>query len=130
MVADAGAQTDAVIDTDRIHQLLVNLLGNAGQHGAPERVIRLLVGGDSDQVLLRVINDGPEIPAASLKRIFDPMAQLNSATKLSSGAVGSLGLGLHIALQIAEGHGGTIVAESDNSQTTFTVRLPRHGRAG
>jgi len=40
-------------------------------------------------------------------------------------SVNSLGLGLYIARQIVEGHGGDISARSDHSQTVFTIRLPQ-----
>ena len=125
--ADPTTPSDACIDSDRVHQLLVNLLGNAGQHGSPGCAIRLVVGGDNDEVLLRVMNEGSQIPPASLKQIFEPMVRLKSSNKENSGVVGSLGLGLHISREIAEAHGGSITVASDDSHTTFSVHLPRQG---
>lgn len=123
----ANAKLDARIDADRIHQLLVNLLGNAGQHGAPGRPIQLHLAGDTDEVVLCVINEGGRIPAASLKRIFEPMVRLKPGADSDKGIVTSLGLGLHIAREIAQAHGGSLAAGSDDLHTTFTVRLPKQG---
>ena len=67
------------------------------------------------------------IPAESLHAIFDPMVQLAAEERRSKGAPSSsMGLGLFIAREITEAHGGTInVESSEQSGTVFTVRLPR-----
>lgn len=121
----ADAPVSACVDADRIHQLLVNLLGNAGQHGAPGRPVEMRIVGDENEAVLRVVNQGSQIPATSLKRIFEPMVQLKPNGDSGSSVATSLGLGLHIAREIAQAHGGSITAESDEHHTTFTVRIPR-----
>jgi signal transduction histidine kinase len=121
----ADAPVSGCVDADRIHQLLVNLLGNAGQHGAPGRPVEMRVAGDDNEAVLCVVNEGSQIPATSLKRIFEPMVQLKPHGDSSNSVATSLGLGLHIAREIAQAHGGSITAESDELRTTFTVRLPR-----
>ena len=59
-----------------------------------------------------------------LERIFDPLqrGQQHAGGNVDS----SLGLGLYIAREIAKAHGGEIKVRSDETETVFSVRLPRH----
>jgi signal transduction histidine kinase len=112
-------------DCVRLHQLLVNLLVNAAQHGAKDRPVTVEARGDEDCVTIRVTNFGRPISEASLQSIFEPLIQLSPADDSDTRPKTSLGLGLFIAREIAEGHGGTIeVTSSEAEGTTFTVRLP------
>ncbi|MFP7721766.1 sensor histidine kinase [Lysobacter sp. A3-1-A15] len=122
-----GTRLEACVDPDRVHQLLVNLLGNAGQHGTPGRPVQMHVAGDDTDVALCVINEGRQIPEESLQRIFDPMMRLKPGDDAAKGVTASLGLGLHVAREIALAHGGSITADSSGGQNKFTVRLPRQG---
>lgn len=121
----ARDRLDASLDPHRLRQLLVNLLSNAGQHGNPACVIELHAGGDDSETVLRVVNQGPEIPAEFMDSIFDALVHVPAALGAPPRSPTSLGLGLHIAREIASAHGGTIVAESSSERTIFTVRLPR-----
>jgi signal transduction histidine kinase len=112
-------------DSARIGQVIANLIGNAVQHGSARTVVSVSVRGEEKDVVLRVHNRSPVIPAADLPGIFGPFKRLKSGAG-SGGASSSLGLGLYIAERIVTAHGGTIVAESsDDFGTAFTVRLPR-----
>ena len=67
-------------------------------------------------------DDGPGIPDAEKARVFDRFYRADKARTRSEG---SYGLGLAIAREITEEHGGTITATSDETNgTTFTVTLP------
>ena len=66
-------------------------------------------------------NQGDKIPAEKLKLIFEKFFRADDAR---ASATGGAGLGLAIAKQIVEKHGGTITAQSDNQFTLFTVKLP------
>jgi signal transduction histidine kinase len=116
-------------DGMRLHQLLVNLLGNAGQHGAPEYPVRITARGDADTVRIEVWNQGDTIPAGSLERIFEPLVQLGVDGEQPVPSA-SLGLGLFIAREIAKGHGGSLTVTSDASGTVFAVCLPRDAADG
>jgi signal transduction histidine kinase len=118
------------VDADRLRQALSNLLNNAVQHGDAGSPITLTACADGDELSLKVMNLGAEIPAESLQVIFDPLVQL-SARSAAAPQVPStnLGLGLFIAREVALGHGGTIDVESAQGQTVFTMRLPLR-RAG
>ncbi len=113
-------------DSDRIAQLLTNLIGNAIRHGSRDEPVTVAAHGDRKSVSLSVHNRGNPIPRDRLHIIFDP---LRSGIIKGDGAGThreSLGLGLYIARSIAQAHGGTIDVRSDPaSGTTFTAQLPR-----
>jgi hypothetical protein len=105
-------------DSDRIAQVLSNLLGNAIQHGDKSGPISVVTKDNGAEVLLEVHNSGAPIPENLLPTIFEPMVH-HSKT--------GLGLGLYIASQVVLAHGGTLdVTSTDVNGTTFIVRLPRH----
>lgn len=96
-----------------------NLLGNAISHGAPDQPIMVDANMDGDVFELSVRNGGDPIPQAALDRLFQPFYR----GEVKPSAQG-LGLGLYIASQIAEAHGGRIEVQSDERQTVFTFRMP------
>jgi sigma-B regulation protein RsbU (phosphoserine phosphatase) len=111
---------DEPIDCDhgRIGQLLSNLVGNALIHGSPETVVNV-VGNTKDGIFeLWVANGGTPIPPADIERLFQPFYRGKGRSKREG-----LGLGLHIAWQIAQAHGGTIEVASDALETRFTLRM-------
>ena len=75
--------------------------------------------GEMVQVVVQ--NHGRTIPPEKLSRIFEQFFRLDSSRASSTGGAG---LGLAIAKEIVALHGGTISAESEGGQTTFTVQLP------
>jgi signal transduction histidine kinase len=107
-------------DTDRLTQVVSNLVGNAIQHGAGP--ITLTGREDRDAVTLGIHNDGPPIPADVLPLLFEPLARGNQESTASG-----IGLGLFIARAIVSAHGGDIQASSSSDAgTTFTVTLPKN----
>ncbi|WP_376740420.1 PAS domain-containing sensor histidine kinase [Mesorhizobium caraganae] len=120
---DANIEADFAIskpvpcDHVRVGQLASNLLGNALTHGDRNQAIRLQAITEQDEFVLWVGNKGKPIPQIAMKRLFQPFVR--------GGASGQgLGLGLHIASEIAKAHGGTLTAESSNVETRFTFRMP------
>jgi signal transduction histidine kinase len=108
-------------DSDRLGQVLANLLGNALRHGQPELPIALTIDGSSPhEVVLTVTNYG-EIPNDILSCLFQPFRR--GATR--RGSTQGLGLGLFIVEQIVLAHQGRITATSGDGVTTFRVVLPR-----
>jgi signal transduction histidine kinase len=111
-------------DPARMAQVVSNLVGNALKHGARHVPVRVSVEGDEDDVAVKVTNQGPVIAPALMAVLFEPFCR-GSALRDASHARG-LGLGLYIARQVVNAHGGEITVESTREQgTTFTVRLPR-----
>ena len=111
-----------VWDSDRLHQILQNLLGNAVQYGDATSPIGISCVEDVEAgtVEICVQNQGEPIPAELLPHVFE-------AYRRGAGAGRSgLGLGLYIARRVVEAHRGLIsVASSEEAGTQFTVRLPK-----
>ena len=108
-----------VCDSDRVAQLLSNLLGNAVTYGTPGTEITLDARIDDGALVCAVTNQGDRIEAAQRDRLFLPFEQ-----GLDRPSREGLGLGLYIAAEIAKGHGGTLEVDSDDARTVFTLRIP------
>ena len=106
---------------DKMARVLDNLLRNACHYSYPGTVIEVAAGAEADAVVLRFANAGPTIPPEKLDRIFEQFFRLDSSR---ASRTGGAGLGLAIARQIVELHGGSITAESADEHIAFTVRLP------
>ena len=121
---DTPGELHGHLDAARISQVLSNLIENAIQHGAASKPVSVKAEGDATGVVVTVHNFGRGIPATEIPRLFDPVKRLKSGEAASSES-GNLGLGLYIAERIVTAHGGTIdVQSTDETGTTFTVRLP------
>lgn len=123
---------EGVWDAGRIRQVVVNLIGNAIQHGATDGPIDLSVTTDGTAsspesiAVLSVRNDGVPIPPALLPTLFDPLKRYTTRESAQQRAPGSIGLGLYIVREIVLAKGGTVTVTSTLEQgTTFTVRIPR-----
>jgi two-component system OmpR family sensor kinase len=111
-------------DAARLHQVIVNLLGNAHRHTPEGTAVTVTVAPDGDEVVLTVADDGPGIPEELQPRLFERFARADSSRSRATGA-GSTGLGLAIAAAVVEAHDGSIRVASVPGDTRFTVRLPR-----
>lgn len=112
-------------DHARLHQLVSNLLGNARVHTPPGVTVTTGITrhrGDPDgsYAELTVGNDGPDIDADVLPRLFERFVR---ADKSRANGLGN-GLGLAIVSSIVKAHHGSVTAESANGRTVFRVRLP------
>lgn len=111
-------------DSDRIAQVVANLVRNAIEHGAVEAPITVNAESRDDDVVITVQNSGPAIPRDTLTTLFDPDKRPHDGSSKEG-----LGLGLYIAWHVVEAHGGDIRVEStDADGTRFFVRLPRRPR--
>ena len=109
-------------DSDRVIQVIQNLMTNALTYSPAGTKVLLQLRGDQDSVNIAIHNEGPPIAPEMLTRIFEPMQR---ATGVGDGGR-SIGLGLYIVQQIVQAHGGTIDVTSTEEGTTFSVRLMRH----
>jgi sigma-B regulation protein RsbU (phosphoserine phosphatase) len=105
-------------DRMRIGQLLSNLLGNAITYGAKHEPISITTSTSDGELMIAVSNGGQPIPPSALERLFQPFFRGDDRVKHG------LGLGLHIASEIAHAHDGTLIARSDNTATTFIFTMP------
>ena len=106
-------------DRGRIGQLASNLLGNALTHGAPEQPIRVSATTRDDMLEFWVANAGEPIESEALARLFQPF--FRGGVRASQQG---LGLGLHIASEIARAHEGRINVTSTDTETRFTFVMP------
>jgi len=113
-------QTDG--DPVRIQQVVNNILGNAIKFTPQDGRVAVRLRREESAALIEISDSGPGISAELLPEVFDRFRQAKLSTERQSG----LGLGLTIARELAEMHGGTIQAASDGEGkgATFTVRLP------
>jgi signal transduction histidine kinase len=116
-------------DEDRLMQVLSNLISNAVRHGDPRQSITVRIDGTKADEVVFAVSNGGVIPAELLPHIFEPFRSGRSGAEPSSRKLSDrqgLGLGLYIARQMIEAHGGSIrVLSSAETGTAFEVRLPR-----
>jgi sigma-B regulation protein RsbU (phosphoserine phosphatase) len=119
IVCDFDLPDPISFDEGRIAQLVSNLLGNALTHGAPGRPIGLHAAHQDGQLKLWVSNAGEPIAPTAMERLFQPF--FRGEVRASQQG---LGLGLHIASEIARAHGGALQVQSDAVETRFTLTMP------
>lgn len=108
-------------DADKIQRVFDNLLRNAVIYSFPSTEITITAAIQGGDVILSFNNHGNTIPQEKLSRVFEQFYRLDAARSTRSGGAG---LGLAIAREIVELHGGTAAAESGDEQVRFTVKLP------
>jgi len=125
-------------DEHRLHQVLANLLSNAGKHTPPGTTVNVAltvrrgqggpVGGlpPSDGTAeLSVTDDGPGIPADLIPDLFERFTRADTSRSRNAGGAGtSTGLGLAIVDAVVTAHGGSVTVSSKPGLTRFTVTLP------
>jgi two-component system, NtrC family, sensor histidine kinase KinB len=118
---DVPADTpDVLVDASRINHVLSNLLENACKFTNPGGTVRVYAETEDAVVRFVVEDTGIGIPAEHLSRVFDRFFRVARPNQ-PSGA----GLGLAIAKEIAEAHGGSITVQSkegQGSRFSFTLR--------
>jgi two-component system, OmpR family, sensor histidine kinase KdpD len=105
-------------DAAQLERVFSNLLDNAVRFSPRDRPVRVTGGVGPARVTVRVIDEGPGVPAAQRSRVFEPFVS-------SRGARGGAGLGLAICRGFVEASGGRIYLQSsDGRETAFAVSLP------
>ena len=123
---DASAGTVAG-DQRRLRQALDNILTNAVGYTDLGGKVTLRAEGTADEAMIIITDNGRGIAPADKDRVFDRFHRTAAAMGEGESA---LGLGLPLAKQFVEAHGGRIVLESElGAGTTVTIRLPRAGAA-
>lgn len=111
----------ALVDSDHMSQVLLNLLLNA-DHAMPDGgTLRLGLRSEADRIILTVADTGHGIPKDTLPKIFTPFFTTKEIGK-------GTGLGLAVVHGIIEEHHGSILVDSEVGKgTTFTISLPVAG---
>lgn len=112
-------------DSDRLHQLVSNLLTNGWVHTPAGVTVKTAITchrnqADGPYAELTVTDDGPDIDPELLPHLFDRFVRAKDAPHEGGGN----GLGLAIVDSIVKAHNGSVTAESTGGRTTFRVRLP------
>lgn len=108
-------------DPGKLARVFDNVLRNAVSYSSPGTRVELTARRDGPWAEISISNEGLEIPEEELASIFQKFYRLDEARSTRTGGAG---LGLAIAREIVERHGGTIRAESTGKRTVFTIRLP------
>jgi histidine kinase len=126
LICATAGPAHAVVDPERVTQILSNLLVNALAATPSRGRVSSTVTQRSDQVTIEISDSGRGIAASDLARIFDRFERVAPAEE-RVGAAGS-GIGLTIARSLARAHGGTLTADSPGPGrgATFTLILPVH----
>jgi signal transduction histidine kinase len=104
-----------------IKRCLSNLIDNALRYGGRAT----LAVEDGPALVIRILDEGPGIPAESLDRVFEPFFRLESSRNRNTGGTG---LGLSIARDVAQAHGGSLtLANRAEGGVDATLTLPRSG---
>jgi two-component system OmpR family sensor kinase len=109
-------------DSQRIHQVIANLLANARVHtpDGTSVTVSLSKSGEGNAVI-EVTDDGPGIPEERRADLFERFARGDSSRSRASG---STGLGLAIVRAVVDAHGGEVTVTSEPGNTVFRVELP------
>ncbi len=108
-------------DPDKLARVFDNVLRNAVSYSIPGGQVYIQAQKADGQAQVTIRNEGLEIPEGELANIFRKFYRLDAAR---SSRTGGAGLGLAIAKEIVERHGGGIRAESNGRLTSFTITLP------
>src|SRR5579885_424271 len=120
-----GEPVPIIADSERIGQVLNNLLTNALKYSDENSPVRMLLSRQEKQALVQVQDEGVGIPSDELAFIFDRFFRARTAR---NGPQRGLGLGLAICKEIIERHHGHIWATSEEGKgSTFTIELPVEG---
>ncbi len=108
-------------DADKLARVFNNILKNAIAYSYDNSIIDISAEGQRENVVIIFSNQGSPIPLPKIEMIFEKFYRLDSSRSTNTGGAG---LGLAIAKEIVNAHGGAITAASSEEHTVFTVILP------
>jgi signal transduction histidine kinase len=111
------------VDPDKFHQVYTNLLSNAIKYSGDSRNIFIRLFKNSNEIITEIEDEGIGIAKEDQEKIFEEFYRVD---RHESGDITGTGLGLTVAREIVEAHGGKILVESEIGKgSRFSVRLPR-----
>jgi signal transduction histidine kinase len=114
------------VDSERMRQVIINLLSNAIKYSDPGGSVTIRAKMNEEGMLFQVSDRGIGIAPEAMQHLFERFYRAEDKPE-RSGA----GLGLYIAKQIVEAHGGNIRVESKlNQGSTFSFNIPFDGKGG
>lgn len=118
-LAGVSAPVSVVGDEERMRQALVAIIDNGIKFSPPCGSVALDLHMDGDMARIAISDEGPGVPDAELRLIFDPYVQTAAGRSR-----GGTGLGLSLARWIAGGHGGSIAAANRANGLCVSMTLP------
>lgn len=100
---------------EQLRDLFLNLIGNAIEAAGPNGTVEIHVSDGAGNAIVEIADSGRGPPANIAARLFEPFV---------TGKPEGIGLGLAVARQAAEDHGGTITWRRESGRTVFCVKLP------
>lgn len=137
--APARSVGPVLADADRIRQVVTNYLTNALRYSPADRPVEVRVGRRGRWARVAVRDEGPGVPAAERRRIWEPFGRADGAPPVAEGGRGGtglalglgLGLGLYVSKAIVEQHGGRVgLSSAPGEGATFWFALPVVGADG
>jgi signal transduction histidine kinase len=120
---EGAAREPIAVKPQALKRCLTNLLSNAVKYGDRATVV---VEEQGPELVLRILDEGPGIPEHALEEVFAPYFRLEGSRNAATGGVG---LGLSIARDIAQAHGGSLVLRNRAARGLEAIlRLPRGTR--
>jgi len=118
-------------DADQLRRVLLNIVENALKFTPPGGWVELRVANEKQGwVMLEIQDTGAGIPPEALPHVFERFYRADPSRTHQSSQIGGSGLGLSLARELVEAHGGTIAISSRVGQgTTVTLWLPVHNTA-
>jgi len=118
-------------DADQLRRVLLNIVENALKFTPPGGWVELRVANEKQGwIMLEIQDTGAGIPPEALPHVFERFYRADPSRTRQSWQIGGSGLGLSLARELVEAHGGTIAISSRVGQgTTVTLRLPVHNPA-
>jgi two-component system sensor histidine kinase VanS len=109
-------------DADKLARVFNNILKNALAYSYKNSVIDISAKAQDKNIMITFTNQGNPIPSEKLETIFEKFFRLDTSRSTNTGGAG---LGLAIAKEIVNAHGGNIFVQSNTEKTVFTVMLPQ-----
>lgn len=110
-------------DIDKMRRVFDNLLKNAAHYSYSHTTIAISAYQEMDKIVIQTDNCGKTIPQERLQQLFEPFFRMDDSRASYSGGAG---LGLAIAKEIIEAHGGTITCMSEQEHICFKMVFPKN----
>lgn len=119
-MVEIGEPISVFIDSKRFIRVLDNIIGNAISYNPDNTPIHINISLGEYSVLLKIRDEGIGMPSEVVENLFDRYYRGTNTTTNNTGT----GLGMTIAKQLVEAHGGRIHVKSNRQGTTIAIRLP------
>ncbi|MGK7312492.1 MAG: sensor histidine kinase [Candidatus Longimicrobiales bacterium M2_2A_002] len=125
LTLESAGDTEGIFDPGLLDQLLWNLVDNAVKFTPSNGRVEVVIGGQPDEVVIRVADTGPGLPPEDLGRIFERFYRADLSRTHHAETSGT-GLGLSIVRAITDVHGGSAAARNrEGGGAELVVTLPR-----